>query len=59
MAAYWFPSAGRIGGKPYTAIAEGIGATVVIVACTVARLVADAVMVVVPGVYVDWKFAVV
>lgn len=52
MAVYWFPSAGSVDGKPYTATALGIGPMVVIVDCTVVNPVAVAAIVVVPGLYV-------
>ena len=55
MELYAFPSAGSVDGNPYNATALGIGPTVVMDDCTVANPVAEAAIVVVPGVNVDWK----
>jgi hypothetical protein len=49
------PSAGKVDGKPYNATVAGIGPTVVIEDSTVANPLAEAAMVVVPGLNVDWK----
>lgn len=51
------PSAGSVDGKPYNATAVGIGPTVVIVDWTVAKPLAEAAMVVVPGLNVVWNEA--
>jgi len=57
MALQVFPFAGRMDGKPYNTIAEGIGPTVVMDVCTVAKPEAEADIIVVPGLNVVLKFA--
>ena len=49
------PSAGKVDGTPYNATIAGIGPTVVIEDSMVANPLAEAAMVVVPGLNVVWK----